>query len=232
MKYYGMFRINKDYSLNVEYVTVDKDRLASRFTNTINSRAEDVKIEEEGSNFAIFEDGVELWANEIEGEECEGDYVYAVFGEVNDVIFEGVYCSREKAMRRLDEIVGEYKQNNINLEMRYDDLIIMENDDYFKFQIIKLDKGDDVKKIFMITKIIAEESAKNSEVMVTTFDSEEEAVERFNSEIELMREDVEEHGGQINVSEKDAWYDNDEAGIYSHIQLRTTAVGKTDWFGF
>ena len=232
MKYYGMFKINQDYSLDVKYVTTDRNMFVDKFTSAINERAKDVKVEDEGYKFAIFEDGVELWAAETKGEECEGDYVYVVFGEINTIVLDGVYCSREAAVAHLDEIVKEYEDHQISLDKRYEDLIILENDDYFKIQKIKLTKGDDVEKIFMITKIVVEESVKNSEVMVVTFESEEEAVERFNSEVELMREDVEEHGGQINVSEKDAWYDNDEAGIYSHIQLRTTAVGKTDWFGF
>jgi len=89
-----------------------------------------------------------------------------------------------------------------------------------------------MKKIYIIVKVIAEEAVKNAETMVVTFDNEEEALQRFNAEVELMKEDKEAHGGKFDVSGKDAWYDNDEAGFYSHIQLRTTEIGKTDWFGF
>jgi len=87
-------------------------------------------------------------------------------------------------------------------------------------------------KLYMIVKVTAEEAAKNAETMVVTFENEEEALQRFNSEVELMKEDKDVHGGKMAVSAKDAWYDNDEAGFYSHIQLRTTEVGKIDWFGF
>jgi len=232
MKYYGMFKINQDYSLDVEYVTTDRNVFVNKFTGTINERAKDVKVEDEGCRFAIFEDSVELWAAEIKGEKCEGDYVYVVFGEIETIVMEGVYCSREAAMAHLDEIVEEYKEHKVNLEKKYDDLIVMKNDDYFKIQKIKLTKGEEMKKVYMITKITAEEAAKNAETMVATFDNEEEAIKRFNGEVELMKEDVENNGGEINLSEREAWYDNNKVGIYSHIELRTTAVGKTDWFGF
>ena len=136
-KYYGLLTVDENFSWKLEYVTQNRNFIVQDFTKRIEEK-EDI-LESEGFDYAIFEDGSELWVIELSGKPIIGHLGYALIYEDSEG-FKGasVFGSLRDAQAELELIIKEYEDEGFELEHRTDDIAEFSNDDVWKLQKVEI----------------------------------------------------------------------------------------------
>lgn len=134
---YAIIKLDSSLCWDIIYVTDDKEDVSKKFTSEIENCSE--KIESEGPDYAIFENAEELWVVSTESEVPMSAIQYIIFYEDGEGFkIEGAYPSYPAAMMKLEDIIKEYKEDGINLTLKYDEGCVFENDDFFKVKRVAI----------------------------------------------------------------------------------------------
>ena len=136
--YHGVLFVDEDFTWELKAVSDDMKKAKEYFTQLVNEKLQETKIESEGFDYVIFEDGTEIWGVDGLGEVVSGEKAFAVVGEDGEGFKCMEVCSdRSSALRALEIIKKDYLNDGFRIEREYDDVVIFNNDDVYKIQEVK-----------------------------------------------------------------------------------------------
>jgi len=144
MKYYAILKLDGESGTrDILNISTDRNAAIHEFGELISKHHSVSPLLEEGVNYALYDDGTEFWMLRGNGAETAYNIVYPVFGETTEgFVLDYIAKSSATAQKHLKEIKKSYKRNGVDVFKEYDDEVIFNNDDYFKYQAIKLTKGE------------------------------------------------------------------------------------------
>ncbi len=139
MEYCAIITVDEDFFWDVSFVSSNKEKITKVFNDKVDEILKDgVGVENEGSNYVVFDDGREVWVVCGNGE-SDVKNGFIVFGEMEyGFVLEGVFQNKREALDKVEEIKSEYAKDGISVYKEYDDVLVFENDDVFKIKEIKI----------------------------------------------------------------------------------------------
>jgi len=138
MRWHGILIVDQDFSWELRCVDTNKNKISKIFTDFINEKIKDVALEDEGVDYALFEDGSEIWVLEVDAPRASGvEKVVAVYGETSEgFVLDSIHLAKEDADMSLKSIVKMYEDEGYKIENQYDDLVVFNNDDAYKIAVV------------------------------------------------------------------------------------------------
>ena len=144
-RYYGLIEVDEDFNWPLLYVTTDAELISNDFTDRINKRQKE--LESEGCDFALFEDGSELWVISLLGDEIKGDEAYVVYGEDGEG-YKGacVVETFEAAKKELLSITKDYTSDGFYITYVNEEMVKFNNDDIWEIEKVKIKRKQNERK--------------------------------------------------------------------------------------
>jgi len=140
LKYGSLIGVQENGEWGVIYLSKSLGQVEQKFEELVTKISEEDEILNKSIDVVYFDSGKELWLGEAKGEDCESNYRYVIVYEDGEGFkIDSVHCSENEAKERLIKIKNSYLKDGYKVFKEYDDLIIFDNDDFYKIQKISLD---------------------------------------------------------------------------------------------